>query len=101
MEIIHLVIGFFAGIGIMLCILWIIIPLCDSLLYGLGYTIFNILCTNRKKALSKPHRYVITVIKWYIIGVTERFCGYGTTEKITYGKKEWSPYFHYNKFFRD
>ena len=94
-EIINHVIGFFAAIGIIIVLVRVVIPLIDALLYGLGYTIFNILCTNRKKALSKPHRYVITVLKWYIIGVTERFCGYGTTEKITYGKKEWIPYFHY------
>ena len=94
MEIINLVIGFLAGIGTMLCILWIIIPLCDSLLYGTGYTIFNILCTNRKKALSKPHRYVITVIKWFIIGFGERLI-YGTTGTHTIGNKIWRPYFHY------
>ena len=95
MEIINNMVCFFAVIGIIVVIMWVVIPLIDALLYGAGYTIFNILCTNRKKALSKPHRYVITVLKWYITGVIERFCGCGVTEKITCGIKEWAPYFHY------
>ena len=95
MEIINYMLFFFALIGVIVVIIWVVIPLVDALLYGAGYTIFKILCTNRKKALSKPHRYVIIVLKWYMIGVNERFCGYGTTEKITYGNKEWRPYFHY------
>ena len=94
MEIIYLIIGFLAGIVTMLFILWIIIPLFDALLYGIGYTIFNISCTNRNKAMNAPLRYVITVFKWLIIGFGERLI-YGTTGTHTIGNKRWRPYFHY------
>ena len=87
-------IGFLAGIATMLCILWIIIPICDAALYGLGYTIFNIKCTNWNKAMNTPHRYIMVVMKWYIIGFGERLI-YGTTGTHTIGKNEWKPYFHY------
>ena len=95
MEIIYFVVGFLAGIVTMLFILWIIIPIFDALLYGLGYTIFNISCTNRDKAMKVPHRYVIIVLKWYIIGFGERLL-YGSAGTHTIGKNEWQPYFHYN-----
>ena len=94
MEIINYMLFFFTLIGVIVVIMWVVIPLVDALLYGAGYTIFNILCTNRKKALSKPHRYVITVIKWFIIGFGERLI-YGTTGTHTIGNKIWRPYFHY------
>jgi hypothetical protein len=93
-EIINLVIGFLAGIITILCITWIIIPLFDALLYGVGYIIFNILCTNRKKAMNAPFRYAMTVFKWFIIGFGERLV-YGTTGTHTIGNKRWRPYFHY------
>lgn len=94
MEIINLVIGFLAGIVTIFCITWIIIPLFDALLYGIGYTIFNISCTNRNKAMNDMLRYVITVFKWFIIGFGERLvCGTTGTHRI--GKNEWQPYFHY------
>ena len=94
METINYVIAFFAGIVAMQFIIWVIIPICDAALYGMGYTIFNIKCTNRNKAMNDMLRYVITVFKWFIIGFGERLvCGTTGTHRI--GKNEWQPYFHY------
>ena len=96
MEIISCVVSFFVGVVTMLCVLWIFIPVTDALLYGLGYTIFNILCTNRKKAMNSPQRYIIIVIKWYLDGFGDRlFCGANGTHTI--GRTVWKPYFHYKK----
>ena len=94
MDIIYLVLGFLVGIITMLCITWIIIPLFDALLYGMGYTIFNVLCTDRKKTMNAPLRYITIVVKWYIIGFGERLV-YGTSGTHTIGNKKWVPYFHY------
>ena len=99
MDIMYLVIGFLAGTVTMLCITWIIIPLFDALLYGMGYTIFNVLCTDRKKAMNASLRYVITIFKWFIIGFGERLI-YGTNGIHTIGSKKWKPYFHYNNIFK-
>lgn len=94
MEKINYVIAFLAGFITIPLIRWTIIPILDAVLYGMGYTIFNIRCTNRNKAINAPLRYVIVVMKWYIIGFGERLI-YGTTGTHTIGNKRWRPYFHY------
>lgn len=94
MEIINYVIAFLAGFVTILLIKCAIFPICDAALYGLGYTIFNIKCTNRNKAMNALLRYVIVILKWYIIGFGERLI-YETTGTHTIGNKRWRPYFHY------
>ena len=97
MDIGIVLLGILCGIGSVWVVRVLLIPLCDVIVFSIGYTIFRVIHLSLTKIIKRPDRFIGFVIISFLRGFIKRTCDFGTLESSKTSKWIWKPYFHYER----